>query len=142
MFILGHTALYGILTPATTQPVGTGCGGANGVPLLTSDAPHLGNRAFTLELLSARPASACALFLSDQTQNLALGGGCSVYVGGTIIALASVTTAHRVAQYPLPIPLDSALRDVTLFAQAVAADPGGPVLGLTFTPGRRLVVGD
>jgi hypothetical protein len=42
----------------------------------------------------------------------------------------------------LPIPLDMALRGAAVYAQAFVADPQGPVLGLAFTAGRKLLLAD
>src|SRR5262249_8951846 len=53
------TWLFGPLTPAVAQSFGTGCAGSSGPPVLTSNAPYLGNPAFALDLLSALSASPC-----------------------------------------------------------------------------------
>ena len=40
------------------------------------------------------------------------------------------------------LPFNNNLRGLTLYAQAFVADPQGPVSGLTFSAGLRLVIGD
>ena len=46
------------------------------------------------------------------------------------------------ASVTVPIPLDPLLRGTLLYSQAFIVDPQGPVFGLAFTNGCRLVVGD
>jgi hypothetical protein len=138
-----RTWLYGQHTPATVQVLGSGCPGSNGPPVLTSNEPYLGNPAFRLELLSARAASPVLFVLGSVPDNLDLGGGCRLYVKGFIVPLVAVTNAFGFADSPaLAIPLDLALRGALVYAQAVVADPQGPVAGLAFSAGRKLVIGD
>jgi hypothetical protein len=136
------TWLYGPLTQATTQAFGTACAGSSGLPILTSNLPYLGNPGFTMDLLSARPASACLFGLTTATQTLPLGP-CTLYLADPIILLPSVTNQAGFAAAPrLVVPLEVTLRGLPLYAQAFVADPQGPVLRLAFSPGLRLVVGD
>ena len=136
------TWLYFPVTPATARPIGTACPGTSGPPLLISNDPYLGNPAFILDLLSARPSSVCAFFLADQQQNFPLGGGCTAYVNGTIVTLPVASNAFGFATTQLAVPLDITMRGAQLFGQALVLDPQGPVAGLAFSAGRGFVVGD
>ncbi len=136
------TWLYGPLTPATTQTIGAACPGSNGLPVLSSGEPYLGNPGFSLELLSARPSSVCAFFLADRQQSRDLGGGCTAYVDGAIVMVPALSNTFGFATTRLAVPLNIALRGAQLFAQAMVVDPLGPVGGLAFSAGRSLVIGD
>jgi hypothetical protein len=65
-----------------------------------------------------------------------------LYLRDPILPLLGSTNAFGFATRSLPLPLDPVLRGFTLYAQGFVADPRGPVLGTTFSPGRRLVIGD
>jgi hypothetical protein len=136
----GSTWLFGPTIRAVHQPVGFGCGAQP--PVLTSNAPRLGNSGFVLELLRARPNAPSAFGLSLGNQSLGLGGGCTLYLREPILPLFGSTNAFGFASANLPLPPDPLLRGLTLYAQAFVADPQGPVLGTTFSAGRRLVIGD
>ncbi len=136
------TWLYGALTPATNQPLGTACRGTSGLPILTTNDPVLGNPGFTLDLLSARPSSLCVFALSANPQTLALGGGCTLYLEEPLIPLPALSNGAGFATARLTLPLEVAWRGLPLYAQAVVADPLGPVFGLAFSAGRTLRVGD
>jgi hypothetical protein len=142
-WIGGDTWLYGPLTPATTQVIGSGCAGSNGPPLSSSNEPYLGNPAFRLQLLAARAASPVLFLLATAPADLDLGGGCRLYVQGSVVPFAAVSNAVGFADGPaLSIPNDIALRGAVAHAQAVVADPNGPVAGFAFSDGRKLVIGD
>ena len=114
----------------------------NGLPRLTSNTPYLGNPAFALDLLSARPASACAFGLSGAMQSLPIGP-CTLYLRDPIVALLAVSDGAGFAQAPrFALPLDITLRGAMFYAQAFVVDPQGPVLGLAFSVGERLLLGD
>jgi hypothetical protein len=137
-----HTWVYGPLTPAASQPIGTACAGSNTRPVLGSRLPHLGNPAFALELVSARPSSACLFGLSLGTQSLPVGP-CTLHLTTPILTEVAATNWAGFAETPrLALPLDITLRGTTLYAQAFIADPQGPVLGLSFSGGLKLVLGD
>jgi hypothetical protein len=138
---LTDTWTYGPLTRASAQPLGAGCQGTNGIPVLAANEPFLGNPAFTLDLLAARASSACVFGLARTSQSLPIGGGCTLYLKDTVFPLFAVTNASGFGTIKLPVPLDVGLRGATLFAQAIVVDPANPV-GLAFTAGRTLVLGD
>jgi hypothetical protein len=137
------TWLLGPLVRATAQPLGIGCLGTNGIPVLASNEAYLGNPAFRLQLRAARASSACVVALAAAPDNLAIGGGCTLYLKLPLVPWGGVTDAAGFIESPLlSVPMDAALRGVALYAQAFVADPQGPVLGLAFSAGRRLVIGD
>jgi len=136
------TWLYGPLTPAKAQVLGTACPGSRGRPILTSSDPYLGNPAFSLELLSARANAPCVFGLSTGTQSLPVGP-CTFYLKAPVVPLFASTNGAGFAESPkLALPADGALRGVTLYAQAIVVDPQGAAYGLAFTAGRKLVLGD
>jgi hypothetical protein len=138
---LSETWLYSP-RPARAQAFGTACSGSSVAPVLTSSAPYLGHSAFALELVGARPAAACLFGLATATQAQAIGP-CTLYLKDLPIALPAASNWAGFAETSrFAIPLDVGLRGVTLHAQAFVVDPRGPVLGLTFSAGRTLVLGD
>ena len=139
---LSDTWLYGSLIPASAVSLGTACAGTNGLPVLTSNTPFLGNPNFLLDLLSARACAPCAFGLAAVTQSLSLGGGCTLYLQNPIVTLVNQTNASGFASISLNVPLDPSLRGGTLYAQAFVLDSNGGPLGLAVTAGRQLVVGD
>ena len=60
-----------------------------------------------------------------------------------IVSLLAVTNwAGFARSQSFALPFNNNLRGLTLYAQAFVADPQGPVSGMTFSGGLRLVVGD
>ena len=95
-----------------------------------------------LELSGARATAACFFGLSAGTQNLPIPP-CTLHLQNPIVLLPALTNHAGWAVSPgAAIPLDITLRGARFHAQAFVADPQGPVLGLTFSAGLRLVVGD
>ena len=141
--VLGGTWLLGSAARAAAETLGSACAGANGPPVLTSNEPYLGNPAFRFQVHGARAASACLLALATAPENLALGGGCTLYVKPPLFPSVAVTDGSGFANGPpMAMPFDLSLRGVTVWAQAFVADPQGPVAGLTLSAGRRLLLGD
>jgi hypothetical protein len=141
--LYADTWLLGDLTRAAAQRFGAACPGSNGPPLLTSGEPYLGNQSFRLGVLSGRPGSPCLVALAAVPDHRAVGGGCTLYLRAPIVPWALVTNATGFAESPpLAIPLDTTLRGVALYAQAFVADPQGPALGLAFSQGTQLLLGD
>jgi hypothetical protein len=138
---LADTWLFGFVAPAKAQPNGTGCP-APTAPLLTTSDPYLANDSLTLELHAARASSACAIGLAVTAQDLALGGGCSLYLKDPVLLIVTTTNAYGSAMAKLAVPAEMSLRGLQLQSQAFVADPRGPVLGLAFTNGYRLTIGD
>jgi hypothetical protein len=144
MLFGGWGKLWQLCVPARSQLVGSACAGTEGLPRLLVDAPYLGNGSWALEVQSARTRSACLFVLASRPDHRDLGGGCTLYVDvASSVLLGAATNAHGFGSSSvLPIPFDLSLRGVTLHAQAFVADPMGPVLGITSTAGRTLVLGD
>ncbi len=138
----GSTWLHGLLTPTTAQTIGTACSGSAIPPVLAGNGSYLGNPAFALELIGARAVSACVFGWSAGTQNLPIPP-CTLYLQNPIVPLLALTNQAGWAESPsFPIPLDITLRGASFHAQTFVPDPQGPVLGLTFSAGLRLVIGD
>jgi hypothetical protein len=128
--------------PSTSQTFGTACSRSKNPPVLTSDLPYLGHPAFGLALLGARPAAPCVFGLAARRQNQPIPP-CTLYLKGSIVPLLAVTNwAGFARSQTVALPLNPNLRGLTFYAQAFVADPQGPVSGLTFSGGLRLVLGD
>jgi hypothetical protein len=137
----GETWLLGTNPLASAATLGTGCAGSAGVPQLTGSEAFVGSPGFVLDLLAAR-ANAPGLFgLAAATQSVAIGA-CSFYLRDPLVLVPATTDAQGFASLPLVVPGDVALRGQALFAQAFVADPAAAPLGIAFSAGRRLVVGD
>lgn len=126
---------------------GAGCGGAAGVPTLTSGAAYLGNSGYTLGLLGAA-ASAPALFGLSLAP--ALTAGCAPLIDLSAANLLlpdatgfgfGATDALGIATLPLPIPAIPALAGAKFYAQAAVLDPAGAFAGsLALTRGRAITL--
>jgi hypothetical protein len=137
-----ETWLHGDLVPAAALSVGSACAGSNGLPVLTSTLPFLGNQAFLLELLGARPLAPCLFVLAADTQALQLGGGCTLYLKGSLLPLVALTNARGFASLRIAVPFDVSWRGASVYAQSVVVDPLAPFAGLALSAGRKLVLGD
>jgi hypothetical protein len=76
------------------------------------------------------------------TQSLPLGGGCSLYLNGALLPVASATNSAGFATLSVPIGFDPGLRGVPVYVQAIVLDPAGAFAGLAFTAGLGLGLGD
>ena len=139
---LGDTWHFGTVRRAQANPIGTGCTGARGVPTLTGTAPYLGSTALVIDVLNARPASIVVLGLASGTQNAGVGGGCTLYLREPIILLPQISNGFGVASVRLSIPWAASLRGTSVYAQAFVSDSQSPVLGVAFSAGRQMVIGD
>jgi hypothetical protein len=109
-------------SPATIQAFGTACSASSRSPILTGDAPYLG--------------------VSVGRQDQAIPP-CTLYLQNPIIPLLAVTNwAGFARSQTFALPLKNSLRGLGFYAQAFVADPQGPVGGLTFSAGLKLVIGD
>lgn len=133
-----RTLLYGPVRAGTTTPIGTGCGAVRG---FTTNTPRIGT-ALECELVTSLSGAPCVVGLAASPQTLSLGGGCSLYLKDPSVLWFAGTNAFGVAQPYGVVPTDVSLRGLTLYAQGFVADPQGPVLGMSFTAGRKLVIGD
>lgn len=140
---LAETWLYGSLAatqPATTSAFGLGCQGTQGTPLLASTIPLVGRPGLTFDLASARPDAAATLAISTSSQSLPIGGGCTVYVGSPVLAPPLRTSTTGIATFAIPVPMQIALRGLTLYSQAFVLDENGSS-GLALSSGAKLVFG-
>jgi hypothetical protein len=126
---------------AAVTGIGSACPGTNGLPVLACGPPALGSGGFALELHSAVASSPCLFGLALAGQNLPLGGGCTLYLGGSIAPSWTATNAVGFARAVVPIPAAPALQGLVVHAQAAALDPLGAFAGLAFTAGLQLTVG-
>jgi hypothetical protein len=136
------TWLHGPVLRGAATPFGQGCAGTRGLPVLTSNEPFLGNLGFGLDVLSAALNAPCVFALSDGTQSLAVGGGCTFYLTNVLAPSIALTNATGFASAVYGLPFDPTLRGILLYAQAFVVDARGGFAGLAFSAGRRLVLGD
>jgi hypothetical protein len=81
--------------------------------------------------------------LALNPDNVDLGGGCRLYAKDPLVFLIGLTDGSGFADSPaIGIPLDISLRGNAYHAQAIILDAQGPVSGLAFSAGRKLVLGD
>ncbi len=137
-----RTLWYGDHVDTVSASYGNGCTGSALGPVLLCDEPWISHSRFALGVYHGRPASPCVFGLSAGSRTLALGGGCSLYLADPMVPIGVSTNSDGTAVLPLGLPYDRTLRGITLYAQGFVTDPQGPILGLTFTSGRKLVVGD
>ena len=129
---------------ALVEAVGAGCLGSNAKApqMQASGLPVLGNAAFALGVRDARASAPAVMLLANASASLVLGGGCTLYVGGTVANLPATTNASGVATVPVAIPNNLAFVGVELWAQFGIADAGGSYLGaVTISDGTHLLLG-
>ncbi len=137
------TWVFGTFTPPSTSSAGVGCGGPGGPPVLSSNEPYVGNPGLRLRLASTRAWSPCVFVFSATADQLALGGGCTLYVAPPWVVVDATTDASGFAETPpIHVPNDLSLRGLSLHSQAAVLDPPAPVLDLAFSARRTLVIGD
>ena len=93
-------------------------------------------------MLQANPAAPCVIAVATATQAQLLGGGCTLYLAGTLVTVPLATSANGVARVRFPVPLQNSLRGAVLYSQGFVLDPSGGFAGLAVTGGVRLVLGD
>lgn len=140
--MLRSTWRYGQELRAVARTVGTGCGGSQGAPLLTSSQPYLDQPGFALEVLQAPPNATVLFGFALATAQLPLGNGCTLLLQDPLLLPGGATNASGGARFVVPIPATDAVRGLTFHAQAAVADPQGPWFGWSFTGSRTLVLGD
>lgn len=120
--------------PAAAAPYGTGCGAP--APFLAARVrPRIGEARFGLELLAAPGRAALIAVAADRAGTPV--GGCTLEIGPALASALWITDARGRVLQPVPLPLDPALRGLTVFAQAGVLDAGGLGLsrGLSITAG-------
>jgi Galactose oxidase, central domain len=135
-----RTRLIGNVAPPSVQAIGIGCAGSAGVPVLTSGVPRLGELRHALAIDGAHARALTLLAVSDTQKTVPLGGGCNLYLGGSILAFATRSSNHGHAEVKLSIPFNLSLRGLTFFAQAAVIDPKTNRLSMSHA--LRLVIGD
>jgi hypothetical protein len=136
-----ETWRYGAPQAASAASFGAGCPGTPGVPVLTGNPPYTGCAAVSLELLAVQPGAACVFGISLRTASQPLGG-CTCYLTDPLWAWFAVSNSAGAARVVLPGPASLPLHGVTLFAQGIVLDQGGPIPRLALSAGLRLVFGD
>ncbi len=132
-------------TEASFSTVGQGCPGGNGVPLIgTFGSPLIGE---TVQVtLTQAPAQTMAVFFMGFTPNLidlgVLGAPGCVLEQDVVFAHSTTTGSTGAVAYPLALPNNATLVGIPIRAQWTAVDPGANALGLIFTPGGILTIGD
>ncbi|HEU4417382.1 MAG TPA: hypothetical protein VFT55_00510, partial [Planctomycetota bacterium] len=110
---------------ANVQPLGTGCPGSFGEPLLASgDTPRLGTT-FTMTLSQAMPNSFAVWLLASQLGVTPVGGGCTLYFQGLDAAFLTLTDASGASAAQLAIPNVTSLMGLALIQQVGVLDPLG-----------------
>lgn len=126
---------------ATSSVIGAGCAGIGKAPRLAASVPMLGSEAW-LDLASDVALAPGVLALAPSTQSLGLGGGCTVYLKGALIPIPLATNGFGFAGVKVSLPSGAAWRGVRVYAQGFVVDARAAVLGLAFSPGLRLGLGD
>lgn len=126
--------------PAAAFDFGSSCGN-NRPTLLPFGLPHLGNAAFHIDLRAAGGAQFAAIALGLGQGNVALGGGCTLFVQQEIASVVAVTNAAGFLHLPAPVPNLGALLGLTVTLQGGVLDATAP-LGFALSRGLRLVLGD
>jgi hypothetical protein len=132
----------GPFVTAAATVTGVACLGTLGLPVLTSGEPYLGHLGFALDLAGARPSAPCVFGFAAAPANLAVGGGCTLYLAQPIVALTATANGAGFASLPLPVPADARLYGLELHAQGFVIDPQGAAFGLAFSAGRKLRIGE
>ena len=138
------TWIYGNVVPPLAEPFGTACAGSSGLPIaLGRGVPWIGQAGFGIEASRLLPQTPTFAFLALGGASLSLGNGCMLHVdpASVFAILGTASNAAGFASVPLPVPDLPALRGVSLWSQAAAADPGGAVAGWSLSQGLRLVIG-
>lgn len=119
--------------PARVLTRGQACAGAVPAPRLLANMPRLGAQRHSYDLQTAVSSTPCIFGFSTVPQNLALGGGCSLYLGAPLSTFGAVSNALGFASFDWSVPFDPALRGLILHAQGFVLDARSPVLGLAFS---------
>lgn len=128
---------------AVVEAYGQGCGGVAGAPVATVvGTPILGSADVAWQLRRAAPNALAFLLLGLQRQDLPLGGGCHLLVGGIGAQVACSTDRDGRVRLGTNLPNDARLLGLNLFGQFAVLHAGGPVAGLgTASQGVHVLVG-
>jgi hypothetical protein len=129
-------------TPAGAERFGYGCALGAAPGLIADGRPRPGDSGFGIEVTTLAAHAPCVLALGAAAPGQHLGAGCVAWVAQPAVQFLIADAAGR-ARLRLPLPPINALRGVTLSAQAAVVDPARSVfLGLTFSDGLRIAIGD
>ena len=123
-------------TPSVSDSYGAPCGDTATV-LMVRAPLQLGESAFALDL-AVSPGEPVLFGLSATQANVPLGGGCTVWVGALTDTVFALADARGLASWLLPVPMDPALRGLSVEAQGGALTATGAV---RLSQGLHLVVG-
>ncbi|MEM7200828.1 MAG: hypothetical protein AAF628_11210 [Planctomycetota bacterium] len=130
-------------TPSAVTPYGDSCAGTRGLPLIAAyGAPTTGNASFGVDLLSVRPRSPAVLGVGAAPASVSVGGSCLLLLAPGFGVVPTVTTPAGNAAFDLPIPDLPALRAGSVFVQGLVLDPQGGALGLSWSWGLQLTIGE
>ncbi len=124
------------------QDVGTACSLRATPPALRESIPRIGERASVVDVYFAPPNATCHLAFATAPASSPAGGGCVLYIDDPFLILQVVANPFGFASLKLTIPIDPALRGVSVWTQAAVEDPLGPTPGFAFTGGRVFQIGE
>lgn len=130
-------------TAATLAKIGTGTGGSNGIPhLTTSHLPHLnGQSRLSFRLTDARPSTTCMLVGGAVQQNTPLLGGTLYTV--PLAATFGQTNPFGYVEWPGGLLVaNKSLCGLKLYWQGLVLDAQGPWGIIAHTPGLETVLGN
>ena len=127
-------------TPASWSNYGAGFPGTSGVPSFTSQQNPAFGTNVTLDLANSYGSpTAGILFVGFQQLSLHSSWGGDLLVLPALVI--PISFSYGGDSFSGDIPSDWTLCGVTLFLQAIEADPGA-AKGVSFTPGLELVLGE
>ena len=139
------TVTYCATEPGTVTVSGTGCPGTNGLTPQpsTNMLPNLGSAGFAFTIASGLPGSAALVCVAVATANIALGGGCTLWIDPAFSILPTVTLdGAGVGVAPFPIPATPSLYGAMVYSQTGVLDPNGAFGGvLALSPRLELELG-
>ncbi len=131
---------YGLLRltnrPSAAAVSGTGCGAP--LHLWPRTWPRAGEQDFGFEV-SSLPGG-FVVGLSTVPANVALGGGCTAYLGQLDWMVGGITNAAGFGDVVVPVPDVPVLRGLSFVAQAAHLDPQSPI-GIALSAQLALVIG-
>lgn len=131
----------GALADGTARTVGSACGSSSSL-ITAYGAPRLGASAFALDAMRLRSFAPSVFVLAARASSSVLPGPCTLRVDvSASVSFPTIANGFGFATMGLPIPMDPALLNATLYAQLASADSTMP-LGLAFTAGLVLVIGE
>ena len=133
-------------------PIGTGCAGTAGTPTLGSEGFPDQGKTILINAAGLAANQTGVLFIGASNENwngnvlpmdLSSYGmaGCSLLVSPDV-SLPAISSAFGSASTPFAVPRVSALIGLAVFGQYAGFDPGANPLGVTWTNGIIILIGD